>query len=71
MLDSKAFESNRDIESPNRNIAPLSSEINESKKDLSIEKIKYVMENKHLEYKNFKVPLLVDYGFGSNWGDAH
>ena len=32
MLGSKAFEPNRDIYSPNRNIAPISSEINESEK---------------------------------------
>ena len=32
MLDSKAFEPNRDIDSPNRNIAPISSEINDSQK---------------------------------------
>ena len=32
MLGSKAFEPNRDIDSPNRNIAPISSEINESER---------------------------------------
>ena len=32
MLGSKAFETDRDIYSPNRNIAPISSEINESEK---------------------------------------
>jgi len=32
MPGSKAFEPNRDINSPNRNIAPISSEINESQK---------------------------------------
>ena len=32
MLGSKAFEPNRDIDSPNRNIAPITSEISESKK---------------------------------------
>ena len=31
MLGSKAFEPNVDIDSPNRNIAPISSEINENK----------------------------------------
>ena len=46
-------------------------EIIGSKKDTTIEKIKYVMENTHLEFKNFKVPLIVDYGVGNNWGDAH
>ena len=29
---SEAFEPNKDIDSPNRNIAPISSEINENKK---------------------------------------
>ena len=46
-------------------------EINESKIDSSIDKIKNVMENTHLEFKTFEVPLLVDYGFGNNWRDAH
>jgi diaminopimelate decarboxylase len=32
MLGSKAFEPNRDIDSPNRNIAPITSEINDSEK---------------------------------------
>ena len=32
MLDSKAYEPNRDIDSPNRNIAPISSKINQSEK---------------------------------------
>ena len=40
-------------------------------KRVSIDKIKSVMENVHLNFKNFEVPLLVDYGFGNNWGDAH
>ena len=33
--------------------------------------VKEVMENNHLEYKDFTVPLLVDYGLGKDWGDAH
>ena len=45
--------------------------IDEAEKDSSVEKIKFVMENTHSQYKNFPVPLLVDYGFGNNWGDAH
>ena len=32
MLGSKAYEPNRDIDSPNRNISPVSSEISESGK---------------------------------------
>ena len=46
-------------------------EIDEANKESSIEIIKNVMENVHLNFKNFEVPLLVDYGFGNNWGDAH
>ena len=46
-------------------------EIDEANKDVSINKIKDVMENIHLSFKDFEVPLLVDYGFGDNWGDAH
>ncbi len=46
-------------------------EIYEREKDSSVEKIKFVMENTHLNFKDFQVPLLVDYGFGNNWGDAH
>ena len=46
-------------------------EIIESKKDSSVEKIKYVMENTHLEFKNFQVPLIVDYGIGDTWGESH
>jgi DNA polymerase-1 len=46
-------------------------EIDKADKDSSVEKIKFVMENVHLQFKDFKVPLLVDYGFGNNWGDAH
>ena len=46
-------------------------EIDEANKESSIEIIKSVMENVHLNFKNFEVPLLVDYGFGNNWGDAH
>jgi DNA polymerase-1 len=46
-------------------------EIDEVNKEISIDKIKNVMQNVHLNFKNFEVPLLVDYGFGKNWGDAH
>jgi DNA polymerase-1 len=46
-------------------------EIDEANKEVSIDRIKNVMENIHLNFKNFEVPLLVDYGFGDNWGDAH
>ena len=46
-------------------------EIDKVNKERSIDMIKSVMENIHLNFKNFEVPLLVDYGFGDNWGDAH
>tara|TARA_B100000700_G_scaffold293488_1_gene354521 strand:- start:516 stop:3257 length:2742 start_codon:yes stop_codon:yes gene_type:complete len=46
-------------------------EIDKKEKDTSVKKIKLVMENTHLQFKDFQVPLLVDYGFGNNWGDAH
>lgn len=46
-------------------------EIHESKKNIAINKIKNVMENIHLNFQDFKVPLLVEYGSGKNWGDAH
>ncbi len=29
------------------------------------------MESVHLKYKEFSVPLVVDYGSGDNWGQAH
>mgnify|MGYP002883359547 CR=1 FL=1 len=37
----------------------------------SIIQIKKIMETTHLEYKDFAVPLIVDYGIGSNWGELH
>lgn len=33
--------------------------------------IKNIMENAHKIYKDFKVPLLVDFGIGDNWGESH
>ena len=29
------------------------------------------MQTVHLKYKEFSVPLTVDYGSGDNWGQAH
>ena len=46
-------------------------EIDGDNKEVSVDRIKSVMENVHLNFKDFEVPLLVDYGFGDNWGDAH
>ena len=37
----------------------------------SIVQIKQIMETTHLEYKDFTVPLTVDYGIGNNWGELH
>lgn len=33
--------------------------------------IKQIMENSHLRYKDFTVPLTVDYGIGNTWGESH
>ncbi|MDC0195058.1 DNA polymerase I [Alphaproteobacteria bacterium] len=30
-----------------------------------------IMENNHLQYKDFIVPLTVDYGVGNTWGESH
>ena len=46
-------------------------EINNSEVDKSINIIKSIMENNHLQYKNFTVPLTVDYGVGATWGESH
>ena len=42
----------------------------EKREDL-INQVKDIMETVHLKYKNFSVPLTVDFGFGENWGQAH
>ncbi len=46
-------------------------EVQNKKRDELINKVKVIMETVHLKYKNFSVPLTVDYGFGDNWGKAH
>ena len=46
-------------------------EIKENTIKESIKLIKYIMENTHLKYKDFKVPLTVDYGIGNTWGESH
>ena len=46
-------------------------EIKNNEIDSSINIIKTIMENNHLQYKNFVVPLIVDYGIGSTWGESH
>ena len=46
-------------------------EVENEKYDNLINTVKNIMESVHLKYKNFSVPLIVDYGFGNNWGQAH
>ena len=46
-------------------------EIEDKYVDEAIPHIKNIMETVHLEYKDFIVPLIVDYGLGSNWGESH
>ena len=37
----------------------------------TIPEIQIIMEKNHLEYKNFTVPLTVDYGIGNTWRESH
>ena len=46
-------------------------EVQNKKRNELINQVKQIMETVHLKYKNFSVPLTVDYGFGDNWGKAH
>ncbi len=46
-------------------------EVQNDKREELINKVTKIMENVHLQYKNFSVPLTVDFGFGDNWGKAH
>ena len=46
-------------------------EVQSKKQDDLVNKVKNIMETVHLKYKDFSVPLTVDYGFGNNWGEAH
>ncbi len=46
-------------------------EVDNKKFDNLIKNVKNIMESVHLKYKNFSVPLIVDYGSGDNWGEAH
>ena len=45
-------------------------EIHKDEKDL-ITQIANLMETSHQKYKSFKTPIKVDFGGGSNWGQAH
>ena len=46
-------------------------EVEETNQDTLINQVKEIMETSHLRFKNFSVPLTVDYGIGKNWGEAH
>ena len=46
-------------------------EIEDKYLDESIPIIKKIMEQTHLNYKHFVVPLNVDYGTGVNWSESH
>ena len=46
-------------------------EVQNDKREELINQVTKIMENVHLQYKNFSVPLTVDFGFGDNWGKAH
>ena len=46
-------------------------EINNKDIKKEISQIKFIMENTHKIYHNFRVPLVVDYGIGNNWGECH
>jgi len=46
-------------------------EIEENNIKKSIPLIKHIMETTHLNYKDFIVPLTVDYGIGNTWGESH
>ena len=46
-------------------------EIKENLIEESADIIKKIMETTHLKYKDFSVPLTVDYGVGVDWGQSH
>ncbi len=46
-------------------------EVASKKYDNLVKNVKTIMESVHLKYKDFSVPLTVDYGAGENWGQAH
>ena len=46
-------------------------EVENKKYDNLVKNVKIIMESVHTKYKNFSVPLTVDYGSGDNWGQAH
>ena len=46
-------------------------EIDDTVPKKSIDEIKSTMENVHAIYKDFRVPIVVEYGIGNNWGESH
>ena len=46
-------------------------EIHQNELEDNLSKIKQIMETTHLEHREFKVPLTVEYGIGNNWGESH
>ena len=46
-------------------------EMKENEMEESVKVIKNIMETTHLNYKDFTVPLIVDYGVGDTWGESH
>ncbi len=46
-------------------------EVESKKYDNLVSNVKMIMESVHLKYKDFSVPLTVDYGVGDHWGQAH
>ncbi len=46
-------------------------EVENKKYDNLVGNVKNIMESVHLKYKDFSVPLTVDFGAGDHWGQAH
>ena len=46
-------------------------EVDKNETNNVIKTIKNIMETAHLRYKDFIVPLTVDYGIGDTWGESH
>ena len=46
-------------------------EIEDKEIKKAIPQIQLIMENSHKIYKDFQVPLVVDYGMGDNWGESY
>jgi len=46
-------------------------EIREDLVEESLDIIKNIMETTHLQYKDFIVPLTIEYGIGNDWGESH